>query len=60
MKLFYEQDSALNVYQIANEVKFSEKQVRRVCRDLVLTNKLNRFEQIEGVGRPTWFYNHVI
>ncbi len=60
LKLFYEQDSALNVYQIANEVKFSEKQVRRVCRDLVLTNKLNRFEQIQGVGRPTWFYKHVI
>ena len=60
LRLFYEQDHALNVFQIANEVKFSEKQVRRVCRDLVLTNKLRRFEQISGVGRPTWFYNHVI
>ena len=56
--LFYEQDQYLSIKDIANRVPYSEKQVIRVCVNLVKQGKLTRKKEKITTGRPKYFYGH--
>ena len=49
-------EAPMGIKQIASELHCNEEHARRVAKDLVLANIINRKKQKGGTGRPTYLY----